>query len=244
MLKESNKFCFHRSLAETDYDENEVFLTKLAEYGKNDLSDKPFHIFVVNAGQFLSKLQSVYNELNNDGLQIHLKGNLVGSNDDPVSVSFEPTSGVLSGIEKLANSMKALGHALYKGDLYGIPPRYTYVYMMNIQTYLHKMMTNVNLREDLVKHGDRIASLLKHPACELIKQIGFDFDLIEVMLPCGTCFRTSERKFVHEPISNDYVGKVSPQKYVPYDNSTTPHPKYLRESILNFKLLSRGLRQS
>ena len=102
MLKESNKFCFHRSLAETDYDENELFLTKQPEYGKNDLSDKPCHIFVVNARQFLSKLQSVCNELNNDGLQINLKGNLEGSNDDPVSVSFEPTSGVLSGIEKLA----------------------------------------------------------------------------------------------------------------------------------------------
>ena len=166
MLKESNKFCFHRSLAETDYDENKLFLTKLPEYGKNDLSDKPCHMFVVNAGQFLSKLQSVCNELNNDGLQIHLKGNLEGSNDDPVSVSFEPTSGVLSGIEKLANSMKVLGHALYKGDLYGIPPgsRYTYVYIMDIDTYLHKMMANDKLRDNIVKHGDRIATLLKHPA--------------------------------------------------------------------------------
>ena len=97
-VKESNKFCFHRSLAETDYDENELFLTKLPEYGKNDLSDKSCHLFVVNAGQFLSKLQSVCNELNNDGLQIHLKGNLEGSNDDPVSVSFEPTSGVLRNL--------------------------------------------------------------------------------------------------------------------------------------------------
>ena len=33
IMRESNKFCFHRSLAETDYDENEVFLTKLPEYG-------------------------------------------------------------------------------------------------------------------------------------------------------------------------------------------------------------------
>ena len=81
--------------------------------------------------------------------------------------------------------MKASGHALYKGDLYGIPPgsRYTSVYMMDIEIYLHKMMANDNLREDLVKHGDRIANLLKHPACELIKQTEFDFDLIEIMLP-------------------------------------------------------------
>ena len=189
----------------------------------------------MNAGQFLSKLQSVCNELNNDCLQIHLKGNLEGSNDDPLSVSFEPTSGVFSGIEKLANSIKVLGHALYKGDLYGIPPgsRYTYVYMMDIDTYLHKMMANDQLREDLVKHGDRIATLLKHPACQLIKQIEFDFDLIEVILPCGTCFRISERKFVHEPISDDDVLKVSSRMYVPYDSSSPPNPKYFRESILN-----------
>ena len=101
ILKESNKFCFQRSLAETDYDEDELFLTKLPEYDKNDLSDKPCHIFVVNAGQFLSKLQSVCNELNNDGLQIHLKGNLEGSNDDPVSVSFEPTSCVSGALKSL-----------------------------------------------------------------------------------------------------------------------------------------------
>ena len=212
MLKESNKFCFHRSLAETDYDENELFLTKLPEFDKNDLSDKRCHIFVMNAGQFLSKLQSVCNELNNIGLQIHLKGNLEGSNNDSVSVFFEPTSGVLSGIEKLANSMKASGHVLYKGDLYGIPPgsRYTYIYMMDIDTYLHKMMANDNLREDLVKHGDCIASLLKLPACDLIKQIEFDFDLIEVMVPCGTCFRILKRKFIHKPISDDDIRKVSP----------------------------------
>ena len=56
-------------------------------------------------------------------------------------------------------------------------------------------MANDNLREDLVKDGDRI------------KQIEFDFDLIEVMLPCGICFRISERKFVHELISYDDDGK-------------------------------------
>ena len=53
------------------------------------------------------------------------------------------------------------------------------------------------------------------------------------MLPCGTCFRISERKFVHEPISDDDVGKVSPRMYVPYDSSTPPNAKYFRESILN-----------
>ena len=68
---------------------------------------------------------------------------------------------------------------------------------------------------------------------KLIKQIEFYFDLIEVVLPCGTCFRISERKFVHEPTSDDGVGKVSPQKYVPYDSSTPPNPKHFRESILN-----------
>ena len=46
MLKESNKFCFHRSLAEADYDDNKLFLTKLPELGKNDLSDNRCHIFV------------------------------------------------------------------------------------------------------------------------------------------------------------------------------------------------------
>ena len=112
MLRESSKFCFHISFTETDYDENELFLTKLPEYGKNDLSISRATFFVVNAAQFLSKLQPVCNELENDGLQIHLKGNLEESNEDPVSVSFEPTYGVLSGIENVANSMKASGQCM------------------------------------------------------------------------------------------------------------------------------------
>ena len=58
MLRETNQFCFHRSLAETDYDEKELFLTKLPEYRKNNLSDKPCHIFVVNTN---SSCQSVIN---------------------------------------------------------------------------------------------------------------------------------------------------------------------------------------
>ena len=53
------------------------------------------------------------------------------------------------------------------------------------------------------------------------------------MLPCGTCFRISEGKLIHEPISDNDVGKVSLRMYVPYDSSTPPNPKYFRESILN-----------
>ena len=92
------------------------------------------------------------------------------------------------------------------------------------------MMANNNLREDLVKHRDCIASLLKLPACDLIKQIEFDFD---IMLPCGTCFRILKRKFVHKPISDNDIRKVSPRMQGPYDSSTPPNLKYFRESILN-----------
>ena len=49
------------------------------------------------------------------------------------------------------------------------------------------------------------------------------------MLPCGTCFRILERKFV----TNQSLMMTSPQMYVPYDSSTAPNLKYFRESILN-----------
>ena len=42
MLRESNKFCFHRSLAETDYDENELFLTFFFFQTQRDQPDGPY----------------------------------------------------------------------------------------------------------------------------------------------------------------------------------------------------------
>ena len=50
------------------------------------------------------------------------------------------------------------------------------------------MLVSGELNESIVKQRS-IEALLCHPSCEIIEQLKFDYDLIEVMSPEGTCFK-------------------------------------------------------
>ena len=45
--------------------------------------------------------------------------------------------------------------------------------------------------------AEEIEALLCHPSCEIIEQLKFDYDLIKVMPPEGTCFKITERAFIN-----------------------------------------------
>ena len=122
--------------------------------------------------------------------------------------------------------MKVLNHALHRGEIYGMPPgaKYAYVYLMDVEIYLHKMPVSDELNESIVKHRSAIEALLCHPSFEIIEQLKFDHDLIEVMSPEGTCFKITERAFTDHPIEEKDIGKISPRMYVPYDSTIPPHP--------------------
>ena len=47
------------------------------------------------------------------------------------------------------------------------------------------------------------------------------------------CFVISLRAFVHNPIGESQIGKLSPRAYVPYDCYATPEPRYFREGVYN-----------
>ena len=102
-----------------------------------------------------------------------------------------------------------------------MPPGAKYVYLMDFETYLHKMLVSDELKENIVKYRSAIEALLCHPLCEIIEQLKFDYDLIEVMCPEGTCFKITEQAFINHPIEEKDIGKISPRMYVPYD-STMP----------------------
>ena len=122
--------------------------------------------------------------------------------------------------------MKVLNHALHRGEIYGMPSgaKYAYVYLMDVEIYLHKMPVNDELKESIVKHRSAIEALLCNPSCEIIEQLKFDYDLIEVMSPEGTCFEITERAFTDHPIEERNIEKISHRMYVPYDSTKTPHP--------------------
>ena len=70
--------------------------------------------------------------------------------------------------------------------------------MLMVETYLHKMLVSDGLKESTVKQRSAIDALLCHPSCEIIEQLKFDYDLIEVMSPEGTCFKITERAFIDQ----------------------------------------------
>ena len=76
-----------------------------------------------------------------------------------------------------------------------------------------------------------IEKFLTHPACEIIPQIKFDMDLIDVSN--GYCSSIKSRSFIACPIPSSMLGKLSPRAFVPCDHTTPPEPIYFREGILN-----------
>ena len=66
--------------------------------------------------------------------------------------------------------MTVLNHALHRGEIYGMPPgaKYAYVYLMDVETYLHKKLVSDELKESIVEHRSAIEALLFHPSCEII----------------------------------------------------------------------------
>lgn len=57
-------------------------------------------------------------------------------------------------IDKIAKLMKMSNHALYRGDVYAKPPETTaaYVEMMDVGSYLNKLLVNQALRAMILKH--------------------------------------------------------------------------------------------
>ena len=108
---------------------------------------------------------------------------------------------------------------------------FTFVKMMDVSSYLLKLLVNELLRDELIHHFPTVERTLAHPACEIISQIKFDVNLIEVSN--GYCFCIKSRKFIECPIPESMKGKESPRSFVPYDCSTPPEPGYFRDGILN-----------
>jgi hypothetical protein len=129
--------------------------------------------------------------------------------------------------------MVICGHVLHRSAIYttAANAKITYVRMMDVSSYLNKLLANDALNNDLVRHFQAVERILSHPACEMIKQVKFDLDLIEVSN--GFCFSISERAFIANAIPSSKIGKLSPRAFVPYDCSTPPQPRYFQEGVLS-----------
>ena len=179
-------------------------------------------MYLVNLKAFGQDLEIASKKLRYDGLP----HDFITSHGKASTVAVGLDSGgeVASTINKIQRTMKVLNHALHRSEIYCMPPgaKYAHVYLMDVETYLHKMLVSDELNENIVKHRSVIEALLCHPSCKIIEQLKFDYYLIEVMSPEGTCFKMTERAFINHPIEEKDIGKISPRMYVPYDSTTPP----------------------
>lgn len=223
MLEVSNVYCYRNAEDTSTDDESQENIHFLPRH----FPLVPCRLVVINQGEFETDLYAAAERLESDGLVVHL------DTERGVIVNNSSTSDVATTIKRIHRLMYLCDHALYRSDIYAKPEnaRVTFVKMMDVTSYLHKLLANEALRDKLVQHFQSVERILSHPACEIVQQIQFDLDLIEVSN--GFCFSIRSRTFVVCPIPASMNGKLSPRAFIPYDCSTQPQPAYFREGIIN-----------
>ena len=225
MLYTSNVYCYEND-SDTEDDEDEYE----DEFTPTHFPTLPCVFRVVNDEGYFDAIESAMERLQSDGLVVETA--LCGSQTNDIP-SLPQSNDVTRTIRNIARVMEICKHALYRSAIYTIPDnaKMTYVRMMDVSTYLNKLLANDALNNALVRNFQAVEKILSHPACEIVEQIQFDFDLIEVSN--GVCFSISGRRFIPNAIPSSKVGKLSPHAFVPYDSSTAPQPGYFEQGILN-----------
>ena len=114
--------------------------------------------------------------LSRDGLQCTFQNNskLQPLSELDIDITFgESSNELIQLIKKVEAVMIFLGHGLYKGDIYVKPPsaKFTFVLIMNVESYINKLMISDLYGEDVVKLCRKIIEIMCHADCELIRQI-------------------------------------------------------------------------
>ena len=137
----------------------------------------------------------------------------------PVPLSDQASSEIRDIINKINYAMANFENpqVLCNGLVYVKPKltEYTFVQMMDTETYLLKLMGSSALREGIIKHLNTLNRLMSNPSCELFPQLRLDLDLIAVS--GGKFFQISKRKFIDCPLEAKEFSKVSPRMFVPFD---------------------------
>ena len=121
-------------------------------------------------------------------------------------------------IRDIDRIMQPCDHALYRGHdhVYARPNLaiFTFSHMMDVDSYLHHLLSNDSGRERVLKHFTVLSKTLGHNDCSIIQQIQFENDLIEVL--DGVVLKISSRRFISCPIAEESRRKISPRIFVPY----------------------------
>ena len=226
MVDISNTYCYRNATASSseteDEDEDDEFYT-------NHFPTVACCFVIVNHGGYLQEFENAIRKVQSDGLVVETT--LRAEFDTRPSPT--PSNQVISTIRKVERVMQLSGHALYRGQIYTRPnnAQFTYVSLMDVSSYLNKLLANDAINEQLVNHFKSVETILSHPACEIVAQIVFDFNLIEVSN--GFCFAITTRAFLRNAVRESQICKLSPRAYIPYDCSSPPEPAYFCQGICN-----------
>ena len=229
MLQTSNDYCLancQRTTSAEDSEENAHPSRCRPRY-----PTCPCRVVVVNCPEFDAPLQEATMKLRADGMKIDIESRLTALIDGAVLSST--TDELSATIAKIGQLMKISNHALHRGDVYAKPTDATtaYLRMMDVGSYINKLLVNEVLRAKILKHMTTLIKILSHPACEIIKQIEFDFNLIEVSN--GYFFKISSRSFVRDAIPLEKYGIISPRTFMPYDCTKDPEAAFFEQGVQN-----------
>ena len=222
LVNASNTYCLARAMDELSEDED------VPESGRL-YSTKPCRIVVVNTVEFLIGMTNAYERLQSDGLVADMT---TLSNPNPHTLVTN-ASDLTKTFRDIQTAMQLCNHGLYQGNVYSRPnlASFTYAHMMDVESYLHHVMSNDSLRERVLKHFTVLSKTLAHKDCTIIPQLQFDNDIIEVL--GGKVFQISSRSFVPCPIRPESIGKISPRSFAEYDSTTVPDAGYFEHAIIN-----------
>ena len=94
----------------------------------------------------------------------------------------DSSSDLMQTIQHINKVMSNLSRpqVLYRGKVYAKPDgaRFTFIKMMDTETYLHKLMASPSIREGILRNLEKLDKRMSNPACELFLQLQLDLDLI------------------------------------------------------------------
>ena len=196
MVKESNQFRAAKHIAEIVKD------TTMKEVEDKFGYPEDPRLVIVNENEFGGKLRETVVKLRNDGLCLFVD---VIENLVKVSIRDSRPSDFFKTAEEINRAMMTLSNprVFCKGMVYCKPKdaSFTFVEMMDPESYLNKLLVSEVLREQVMRHMNALLRVMSNPQCEAFPQIKIDFNFIEVN--SGYCFKISERKFVSFPFSSE-----------------------------------------
>ena len=132
--------------------------------------------------------------------------------------------------------MKDLDYSLFRGKMFHKVPegKHSFTRCCSVAEFVHASLTNRKRAEILAAQVTNIINILSHPGCQIIRQLKFNYNLIEVN-PTGVCFNIAAKKFIANPISDNATGQESPRAFVSYTyrEGHVPNPKVFIEGIEN-----------